>query len=104
MSIEFGVLLEGSTITLMGGYRVDVSEEELVELGPLFRRVTGASLDPYGSAVFAHDDLSAFIGELVRAQATAEFTTPSAGALITELLRIARFARTSGKALSYFGE
>jgi dihydrofolate reductase len=84
-TIQFGVLRVGSTITLVGEYRVTVHEEVLQELAPVLRRIethTGEELDTYGGASFAGQALDEFIAEL---------------------LRVAEYARNEDKALKYFG-
>jgi hypothetical protein len=105
MSIEFGILLEGSTITLQGNHRVDVDEDVFDELRPLFARIeaaTGQSLDKYESATFSGDALTLFIAEVDAARQLRAVAT-SAG-FLDELLRVARVAQASGKALTYQGE
>jgi hypothetical protein len=106
MSIEFGILRDGSTITLMGEHRVDLDEDVLPELEPLFRSIelrTGQTLDTYGSAAFSGQALDAMIEELQRAHDFGSGTPKRVHAFLSELLRVAHFAKTSGKPLSYFG-
>lgn len=106
MSIEFGVLREGSTVTLMGEHRIDLDEDLLPELEPLFRRIelrTGQELDTYGAATFSGEGLDAVIDELQRAHASASETTQRVRTFQAELLRVAQFARSAGKPLSYLG-
>ena len=103
-SIEFGVLREGSTITLIGEYRVTTDEGVLEELAAVLQRIearTGEDLDTYGSASFAGQALQDFIGEL----RTVAPSTVSAEAaeFVADLLRVAEYAQREGKAISYFG-
>jgi hypothetical protein len=103
-SIEFGVLREGSTITLMGEYRVTTHEGVLEELAPVLQRIeacTGEDLDTYGSASFAGRTLQELIDEL---RTVAPSTVSGEAAeFVADLLRVAEYAQHEGKAISYFG-
>jgi len=107
MSIEFGVLREGSTVTRIGEYRVSLPEELLVELKPLLHRVeeaTGQELDPYGSATFLGPAIEQFIREIEATRRLLSSPDPQLEEFLSELLRVASFAYRSGRALSYFGQ
>lgn len=104
MSIEFGILREGSTITLMGEHRITIDEDLFVELKPVFSKFearTGQELDMYGSAVFENETLSVFIEEIEAARSAAanELMTT-----LVDLLRVAKFAYDNDRRLSYFGD
>jgi hypothetical protein len=106
MSIEFGILLEGSTITLVGQSRVLLDEDLLPELAPLFKRIelrSGEELDTYGAATFSGKALKVLIEELEGAVAPESTSTPLAQAFLSELLQVARTAQETDKPLSYFG-
>ncbi|HZJ17493.1 MAG TPA: hypothetical protein VFD27_20745 [Chthoniobacteraceae bacterium] len=103
-TIQFGVLRVGSTITLVGEYRVTVHEEVLQELAPVLRRIethTGEELDTYGGASFAGQALDEFISQF-RGVAPSTVSADAAD-FIAELLRVAEYARNEDKALKYFG-
>jgi hypothetical protein len=103
-SIEFGVLREGSTIALMGEYRVTTDEGILEELAPVLQRIearTGEDLDTFGSASFAGRALQELIGEL-RTVAPATVSAEAAE-FVADLLRVAEYAQREAKAISYFG-
>jgi hypothetical protein len=104
MSLEFGILLEGSTITLERNHRLDVDEELFDELRPLFMSIeaaTGVSLDKYEGAAFSGESLVSFI-EKVEA-APQSLAAGHAAVFLADLLRVARVAQASGRALSYMG-
>ena len=104
MSIEFGVLREGSTITLVGEYRVTVDEDVFGELSVVLRRIearTGEELDTYGSASFAGQALEDFISQL-RMVAPSTVSAKAAD-FVAELIRVAEYAQREGKAINYFG-
>jgi hypothetical protein len=104
MSIEFGIPLDGSTITLVREHRLDVDEDLFDELRPLFMSIeaaTGASLDKYEGATFSGESLSSFI-EAVEAAPQLRVVGPVAE-FLSDLLRVARVAQTSGKSLSFMG-
>jgi uncharacterized protein (UPF0261 family) len=104
MSIEFGILRDGSTITLLGKHRVIVDEDLFVKLTPVFAKIearTGQELDMYGSAVFENESLSAFIEEIRAAKSTG---VNELLATLDDILRVANFACANEKQLSYFGE
>jgi hypothetical protein len=107
MTVEFGALRDGSSVTLVGEYRVSVPEELAAELAPIFRRIEAASgqeLNPYGSAIFVGQALEQFINEVEAALRWSNASDSQLEEFLSELLRIASFARQSGKALAYFGE
>jgi len=109
MSIEFGILREGFTNTLVGESRVLLdheNEELLLELAPLFKRIelrSGENLGEYGSATFSGEALNVLMEELQGALAAENKAKPTAHAFVTELLRVAQFAKGTGQCLSYFG-
>ena len=108
MSIEFGVLREGSTITLIGTQRATVDEEIFDELVPIFLEIqkkTGEEIDQYGSASFEGAALSIFIEELesVKSMASKKYSE-AFYETVKELLRVAYYAKEQSKPLSYFGE
>ena len=103
-SIEFGVLREGSTIALMGEYRVTVDEGVLEELTAVLRRIeanTGEELDTYGQASFSGGALKEFIRELRTVVPSA--ISAAAAEFVADLLRVAEYAQREGKSVSYFG-
>ena len=104
MPLEFGILLEGRTITLESNHRLAVDEELFDELRLLFMSIeaaTGVSLDKYEGAAFSGESLVSFI-EKVEAAPQSRSTGP-ASAFLADLLRVARVAQASGKVLSYMG-
>jgi hypothetical protein len=106
MSIEFGILREGSSITLIGENRVLLDEELLPELAELFKRIelhTGEELDTYGAGTFSGKALSKLIEEVQVALATQPKARPPVNEFLAELLRVAQTAERSNKALSYLG-
>jgi len=105
MSIEFGILLEGSTITLQGAHRVLLDDDLWPELEPLFHRIeqrTGQELDMYGSAEFSGESLKALLSE-ISSECSASEISQSAQAFLSELLQIATVAERTNNSLSYFG-
>ena len=107
MATQFGILRDGSTITLVGEHRVDIDDDLIPELRPLFQKIearTGIEIDAYGAAAFEGEVLNAVVTELQAAQATANEMSHARREFLLQLLRIARLAQSSGKPLSYFGQ
>ena len=105
MSIEFGILREGSTITLIGNQRAIVDEEVFDELEALFSKVhsrTGVEIDKYSGSSFEGSNLEIFIEEIEKA--LVGDITPEIRETLLEVMRVAKNAKETKKALSYFGE
>lgn len=106
MGIEFGILREGSTITLIGEHRICLDEELFTEMLPLFQRIetrTGQEFDMYGGAKFEADALQIFIEELEVENNSENELSPGARAFLGELQQVARIAQKSNRSISYFG-
>ena len=100
-SIEFGILSDWSTISLIPEYRVDLDEQHFLEIRPILDRITqrtGIEFDLYSSASVEDSALDVFIEELsARSEA-------SNNEQIARLLICAgRRARELGKPLLYRG-
>ena len=105
MSIEFGILREASTITLMGEYRVVLTEEEFDNLKPMFEKIeatTGQEIESWGDAEFDQDTLPSFI-ESVKEE-LAKWECEQFQDTLAEMVRVAEYALSSGRKLSFFGD
>jgi hypothetical protein len=105
MSIEFGIPILGSTLTLDGSYRVSIDESVFLELQPMLARTAYAvdqELDMYGSAMFEGDGLRSLIAA-VSGWHPSNAAVLEAATFKTELLRIARHAEASAQPLLYLG-
>lgn len=95
MGIAFGVLTEWSTINLVPEYQVDVDEEQLGLLQPIFECL-GRNLDPYESDTFSIGELEKIIVGLEEAASAGSETE-----LFKNLLRTVRYAKTIEQPLQY---
>ncbi len=105
MSIEFGILREGSTITIIGEYRVVLSDTEWLALGPMFQKIgalTGQEMEWWGDAEFDSNALPFFVNEVEVALKKPEFRHERE--ILVELLRVANHAYKAGKTLSFLGD
>lgn len=101
-SIEFGILEEWSTCTLVPEFRVDMDNEEFLSLRSVLDRVgrqTGLKFDPYSSATIVGADLDVFIDEMTLEESRQSSTAALAG----ELVRCAGRAKQTGRSLEYRG-
>ena len=106
MSIEFGILRDGSTNAFVGELRATPDENTFDALIPLWRQIersTGESLDKYESATFKGNSLVLLIGALDSHLCAAGEASRDSRLFVAELLRIARAAQGMGKPISYFG-
>src|SRR4029450_6933369 len=102
-SIEFGVLKDSSTISLIPDYRVAMGQDEYMGLRPTLDRIsgrTGIEFDPYSSAQVADAALDVFIEEMASG---ARVVNDDLRTLMAELVRAAYHAKQSGKPLQYRG-
>jgi hypothetical protein len=63
MCIEFGILREGSSITIIGEYRVVLSDNEWFALESMFKKIgtlTGQEMEWWGDAEFDFNTLPVF--------------------------------------------
>jgi len=105
MSIEFGIPILGSTLTLDGAFRVDIDESVFLELQPVLAQTAHTAdqeLDLYGSATFEGAGLRSLIAA-VSGWHPSNAAVPEAATFKTELLRIARHAEASAQPLLYLG-
>lgn len=103
-SIEFGILREGSTITLDGKFRANTQEVCFWELEPMFLEIfsqTGIEFDLYSNAVVYGAALDTFVEQLQEWQQR-DLSDETKG-FLNDLLRIASHATKNKKTLSYFG-
>jgi hypothetical protein len=102
-SIEFGILRERSTVSLLPNFRVDIGEEDFQFLLPILERVrrrTGIVFDLYSSAEISGTNLDVFIDVIERCEHTKQ--SPS-NELLMRLLLAARHAKVTNKPLQYRG-
>lgn len=105
MSIEFGILREGFTATIIGEYRVVLSDSEWFALESLFKRIgelTGQELEWWGDAEFDSKTLPLLVNEL---EAELKNLKLDVGReVLMELIRVARHALSAEKKVSFLGD
>ncbi|MBI1375610.1 MAG: hypothetical protein GC159_23110 [Phycisphaera sp.] len=98
-SIEFGILDDTSTVTLMPKFRVDLDEDEFREISTCLEaitRKTGIEFDQYSSATLEGQSLAIAIDELSGA---VEHLPECA----KDVLRVARHAQSINRPLQFRG-
>ncbi len=105
MSIEFGILREGFTATIIGEYRVVLSDNEWFALEPLFQkigRLTCQEMEWWGDAEFDSKTLPVFVIEVEVGLQSPQLDVGRE--VLMELLRVARHALDTGKKASFLGD